>query len=258
MRYPIIGGAIRTHEGLRYVPVNAKALGYGAAVIPASRAGRAQPDVVPKPDAAEFRKMTLSLDVYVRLPDDLPFLENPARARGFLRDHLRAADALAARAVLVPPIRRRVNGSAENLASVARKLYAVFEDLPEGPEVIFRAGPPGAIVSSPAFLSRVCRDLPTPWRFGMSLDPGEVTLDWDDRRIDEFARAWGPQVRALHLTSTREDSATFLGLIRRLSSAAVLLEHPSITEQNEVAEWLRCAFEDPDVFEVLNDPERSR
>lgn len=254
---PVLGGVMPTHEGLRYVPVNARAMGYSAAAVSVARPGGWSPLPVGKRDAEEYRKMTRGIATYVLLPPEAapcPGRGWDERRRAYL-GHLRAASQLGAAGVVVPPIRVWANGSDPSEGDILedlRRFYAAPLDS-LGLNLYFRLGRPGSRVSEPGLLSRAFArgEFQHSGRFWLALDPGSESLDWDDARIEATCGGWGRRVRLLLLSAERESLSGASGLFRRLAGIPVILEHCSLAEQGEVAQWLRETCEDPDVFDCL-------
>lgn len=256
MKVAVLGGALRTHEGLRYIPVNARAMAYSVAAFSVARPGGWSPMPIRSSDARAFRKMTRGIETYVYLPPEVKPVPGPSwseRRRAYL-GHLRAAAMLGARGVLIPPLRPVSNGADPTEAYlrelVARFYAAPLDDLKV--DAVFRLGKPGVPSASLDFLTSAWRAMPCVRRCGFSFDLADQTLDWDDARIERAYAGWARGVHMIHVSSPREHLDGASGLFRRFAGACpFVLEHSSLTEQNEVSEWIRATCEDPDVFENI-------
>jgi len=102
-----IGGHLRTAEGLRFVAVNARALGYRIVQIMVGGDHDYQPYDIPEDAIIEYRKMIFGIETYVHLPYIInPCEENPKRRnfyRWAFREFAKRADALGAKAVVIHP-----------------------------------------------------------------------------------------------------------------------------------------------------------
>ena len=119
-------------------------------------------------------------------------------------------------------------------------------------DVFFKIGSPGELASPEFLVKELLSKLRGPRSFGLTFDPASITLDWDDAMITPWVRSWGQWLRLMHVTAPRESLEASIGLFRRLApSCTILLEHPSLADQNEVAEWLRDLLEEPDALGLL-------
>lgn len=102
-----LGGHLSIAEGLRYAPVNARAMGYTCFQTMLSVGGDYRPFQIEQAQLDEFKKLMFGLDLYVHMPYLINTCEGAAQKRGFYRatfmKFYRLAGLLGAKAVVVHP-----------------------------------------------------------------------------------------------------------------------------------------------------------
>ena len=243
-----------THQGLRHLPVNAKALDYQCVLFSiTSTAG--QPLLVTDADAMEFVKMTRGIECYVEVPPyihpALPDIVNKDAHRAYFARVLKVARILGARAVVVNFPKRWANGKPTSIEEIENRLVDFFTvDFEESwPSVYFRLEAAG--LGSPSILDRVIQRL-EPGRFFYALDPttwnprGETV---NDRQLDAILHHWEKWIRLVQFSRYTEEER---GAARRLAQLCpVILLLRSLAEQAEAAEEIRALAEEIDFFKSL-------
>jgi hypothetical protein len=242
----VIGGWMPRHEGLKFVPVNARALDYQCALLPASTRG-VNPTVVSEAATLEFRKATSGIQVFLKLPEGLNAATPPGPERTHLKAalarHVAAARALGARALVVPPTRCPYNGGKPSPHGVEKLLKDFYGlDWEEGdPQVLFQLDRVG--VANPGFLAPVVRSIGSDLA-GFALDP--VTLRGTDEElgtlVEVFQGCWGDLTRAVVLTRTDFPVHALRALV---AFGPVLFDLPSIVDQANLAEAVRASCGEP-------------
>lgn len=243
-----------THQGLRYLPVNARALDYQCVYFSvASESG--QPLLVSDADALEFLKMTRGVECYVQLPryihPALPEADGRNAHRAYFARFLKIAAVLKARAVVVDLPDRWANGKPTSAEEIEDRVVEFFAIEPEAevPRVYFRIE--AGRLGDPNFTERVLARM-EPGRFFYALDPtrwhptGETV---NDRQLETILEHWGHRIRLVLFSRFGDDE---VGAARRLAPYhPVILVVKSLAEQAEAAERIRALCEEVDVFANL-------
>lgn len=249
-----LGGWMPTHQGLRHLPVNARALNYQCVLFSiASEAG--QPLIVSDADAAEFAKMTRGIECYIEVPDyihpALPEIANRSAHRAHFYRLLKVARVLRARAVVMECPRRWANGRMTSMEEIENRMVDFFSiDFEEdAPLVYFRMKAAG--LGSPSILDRVIARLDA-GRFFYSFDPttwnpGGETVS--DRQLEAILGYWAKRTRLVQFSRLTEEEQ---GAARRLAGRfPVVLTMRSLAEQAEASEAIRALAEEVDIFKGL-------
>lgn len=242
-----LSGRLRTHQGLRFVPVNVRAMDYTGALITVHRG--VEPAAPRDADALEFCKMTMGMEILLQVSDDLyPADMDEEQFQAHLaiwRRYLRTAQQLQAKSLIFPAFDIRVNGQCQ---WSPQHLSTFFDEIePFEGDVIFRVGQGIYTLSKPNRLMDMAYRSFNPERFGLALNPAQITLDWTDQQLEDLASTWGRYLRLITLNTEREHLEGIMGFLRKFSHVPVVLEHPSLTVQAEVAEYLR-GFEETDIL----------
>lgn len=242
-----LGGLLRTHQGLRHVYLNARALDYTCVLIDiASPHAPWEPMPITEADALDFRTMTRGLEVFVRLPAVIdataPRRASWAFLRGGYHRYLRAAQALGARALVLPTPRIWAKDQAalkDIVGQMAAFLAFDVDDCPVDVLVRVTSGrePPGDLAPLVSAFPR--------GRFGLAFDPAVI----GDFYLEEWLNAWAPVVR---LALFQEVGAENWGQIRQfMRICPVLLEMASIFQQMAATTTILGLAEEIDLTEKL-------
>jgi len=210
-----VGGHLPTYDGLRFVTVNAKALGYNTVQLKLGDSEGTNPYLITDETADEYCRRMRGIDTYVHLPYNLNPCDPTPNRRGFyqatIRRYLKAASMLKARAVVLHPGFKKDLSKDEALTNAGRFLLDVIEE--DCPKILVEtdAGSKnGSAVGSLEFCLELldwcdcaevglCIDTCHLWSRGYSL--------WDGWTREEFLRKYGDQVDLVHLNAPDPDVA---------------------------------------------------
>lgn len=247
-----LGGWMPTHAGLRYLPVNARALDYQCVLFSiASESG--QPLLVTEADAYEFVKMTRGVEVFVQVPGyihpALPEIESRDLHRAYFHRIAKMAAVLKAKALIMDLPLPWANGKAVSMEEIENRMVDFFQDVIEDIPVWFRITPAG--LGNPQLLDRVTRRLGGEG-FAYVFDPTRWNLSGEtvtDLQLEAILESWGGNTVLVQLSRFTEDE---VGPARRLGALApIILTMQSLTEQAAAAEQLRALSEEVDLLSEL-------
>lgn len=249
-----LGGWMPTHQGLRHLPVNAKALDYQCILF--SIAGsNGLPLLVSDQDVIEFAKMTRGIECFIQVPSfihpALPDVVGRESHRAHFLRTVRIAKVLRARAVVMDMPRPWANGKATSMQEIEDRMVDFFStDLgPDAPVVCFRVQAHG--LGNPAFLERILQRLER-GSYAMAFDPtrwSTAQVTTSNRQLEAILGFWEPLIKlALFSRVTDEE----VGAVRRLAPLVpLILEMSSLAEQALAAEHVRALVEEVDVLRNL-------
>jgi len=184
-----LGGHLSAKDGLRFVTVNARALGFTCIQTMLGDPDGLQPFVIEDQTADEYKRRMRGIDTFVHLPYILNPCEEIPRKRNFyravVRRYLRTANMLGAKGVVLHPGFKKELTEKTALKNVVGFLESVVED--DLPTVLVEtdAGSKnGSAVGSIGFCHEVVRKMGTD-KVRMCLDTEHVWARgvnlWDER-----------------------------------------------------------------------------
>ncbi len=229
------------HEGLKFVPINVRALGYQCALLPGSVTG-VNPAGVSEETAREFRKVTSGIQVYVKLPAGLNGATSPGAHRTYLKAalarHVRAARALRVAALVIPPTPCPFNGEKPYPFMVENRLkdfYALNWE-PDDPMLLFQLG--RTTPANAGFLAPIIRDLGVE-KAGFALDPAtfaDMTPEELETCVQIFLDTWGELTKAAIVDREGWPPRVLTALA---AAGPVLLDLQTLMGQTRLADLIR-------------------
>jgi len=216
-----LGGHLRSSDGLRFVPTNARALGYNLVQIMVGEGTSYIPYEFEEEDKDEYRKMMFGIETYVHLPYVINPCEGNLRRRAYykksFRDYCREAASLEARAVVIHP------GFKKDLtpSEAYNNMLKFFEDSYEenwNLRILLETdsgSKNGSAVGTTKWIYRALNDLDIP-NFGLCVDTVHLFARglnlWEDEKREKFLELYGHLIKLVHLNSP--DPEVYLGSFR--------------------------------------------
>ena len=202
-----IGGHLPVNEGLRYVPMNVRALDYQCAQVMISHDNGYEARHFEDSAVVEFKRRMRETDLYVHFPYMINACERAPKRRGFykmvFRRHFKESIRLGAKGVVVHIGSRK--GMTEELAEEAVVMF-LKEVMQEGPTILLEtdAGSKnGSKVGSLEFIARVLARLGGEVR--MCLDTEHLYARgvdlWDSDVRSDVLRKYGKWINLVHLNA---------------------------------------------------------
>jgi len=203
-----LGGHLVAKDGLRYLVINARALGYTAIQTMLGNGREYEPFDVTDEAAAEYRRMTYGIATYVHLPYVLNPCEGQPQRVGFYRKsfkrHCSLASTLGARAVVLHPGYKKQLSEEEAKKNLVQFVEASWvEDWDMSLLLETDAGSKnGSAIGTPTLIREVLQRLDND-QVGMCVDTCHLFargIDlWDNTIRRLFLQKFGRRIRLIHL-----------------------------------------------------------
>lgn len=216
-----LGGHLRSSEGLRYVVVNARALGYSYVQIMLGGDRDFTPFELDMETVNEYRMMSYGMETVVHLPYIINPCEAAPQKRSFykrtFREFCRSAAAIDARAVVIHPGFKKDMPEPEAYANLLKFFEEAYDEEWKLDVLIETdsGSKNGSAVGSAEFIASAIEDLGNP-RFAMCMDTVHLYARGVDLFDKDIRKDWwddfGHHVRLIHLNCP--DPVVTLGSFR--------------------------------------------
>lgn len=261
-----IGGHLRSGEGLKHVPLEARALGYGLVQIMLSDELAWNPMRIGDADAAEYRKMMYGITTYVHLP----FIINPCAEEDNKRNYSRvvfrkfasAASSLGVKTLVLHAGFKKEQTDMQAL-QIAKKFFVGLLKDDMDIEILLEVdsgSKNGSRAGSLEFCCTLIRELRMP-ELGLCLDTAHLFARgvdlWDERERDNALVVCGRHLRLIHLnvpdpnvelggnldrhnTAFADYPRDSSGLVSRMLDWPCILERRSLAVQEQDMSYIRA------------------
>ncbi len=203
-----LGGTLRTSEGIKYVPSNARAMGYNLVQIQLAKSTEYRPHLLSDEALMEYKKNMFGILSYILLPRMINMSESDPNKRSFYKmvviEYMKQAYSLGARGIIVTAGYMRgisIQQAVENTTAFIDSIYETAPDIELYIETD-NGDPTFKAIGNAGIVSKICGDVENDVTY-MCVDTANLYARglnlWDKQTRKDFMEDYADRIRLVQL-----------------------------------------------------------